>query len=110
MDDEGTIRWYKPNEYIPRGMVRPISVRPDVEELAAATVLGAGSRSPPPPAKAVIRGDAASRLTSWPTSAKGDPPRLLAVQTARNKLFFMYTDSVEEADKWAELIDAITSR
>eukprot|EP00035_Acanthoeca_spectabilis_P008883 m.159671 g.159671 ORF g.159671 m.159671 type:complete len:354 (-) comp14535_c0_seq8:1460-2521(-) len=109
IDEEGAIRWYKPNEYIPRGVVRPKYDRPMTSPTGA--VVGAGSRLPNPRPSVVLQGADAIGLTNWPRAAlNGNRSRVLAIETNRNKFFFMFADSAAEANCWAGLINGIVDK
>lgn len=57
----------------------------------------------------VLRGEEALGLTKWPTAARdmdGACLRCMAVPIEGNRFFFMYADSVAEADKWTSHINA----
>jgi len=108
IDERGTIRYYKPSEYIPRGIIQPQKARGDAEDAVATTVAGAGARAEKN-GRSVLRGNEAARLTNWPSHVvMQNSDRIIAVPTAR-RTYYLYADTSEEADRWSQLISATTN-
>ena len=100
LDEAGVIRYYKPSEYIPRGLVIPRAAPVTV----GTGVVGAGTR-PPARATPVLSGEAVEEMTVWPADS-GAAGTKFAVQTGL-RTFFFFADTVADAGKWTSLIQTI---
>lgn len=134
VDESGTIRYYKPNEFTPRGIIKPCSCesehteklprkrrvsrqadRESLVELTGATiaVVGAGRRAPVDYPGCIIRGASALQLTNYPTTVVATSGHVGDESTdscrafavkATHRTFFFYADTIDDTDKWCRTI------